>query len=497
MSNAEETAADQYKDWIKNVAGAINTFRCNTTYLKEYADDQKTVRNVVKGKRTLNCWDDYDTLKTFGTSECCRLGGFYEEYSGQDASEKYKSFKEDIDFFTKGDDLYPLKWSDSLALSAAMYMRDISGCNVYQPNIIHDGRTNEYINMIADYHSHRRLVIYPERQMWRDAEELAFDLLLDDTVWTKQNLGYIMSEHTTHIGVSCNCHPTFEQFCVIELGEDVEVKDGPEHSHIFDSTTISMMQKEQLHFDLEHVEDIPIFHMPSTNCPSHRNMDQCAEFDDFYEFPEWKNDNSPATNTQQMAQRLFTTINEIRDDPSAWATSYTNIDAVIEELDTWSSEWDYLWSEAVARAAREVVNSKGSCGFSGNVYGDDVETTLRKYAYNWIDFQYIEVTGIDMKDDPIVAMEYILGQDCIDKEVFKTPGRQLHLGVGCACENDEEYTCIFGLARGIRQKEVVERIPDYQDYAGTCASKCPYGDNNKQPNPFFMYEQFTSIASCP
>ena len=105
--------------------------------------------------------------------------------------------------------------------------------------------------------------------MWKDVEEMAFDLLLDDTTWTKQNLGYIMSENTTHIGGSCNCHPTFEQFCVIEFGEDVEVKDGPMHSHIFDTTTISMMQKEQLQFDLHHVEDIPIFHMPYADCPSH------------------------------------------------------------------------------------------------------------------------------------------------------------------------------------------------------------------------------------
>lgn len=36
----------------------------------------------------------------------------------------------------------------------------------------------------------------------------------------------------THIGVACNCHPVFEQFCVIEIGQDVGPIPPQKHSHM-------------------------------------------------------------------------------------------------------------------------------------------------------------------------------------------------------------------------------------------------------------------------
>ena len=102
-----------------------------------------------------------------------------------------------------------------------------------------------------------------------------------------------------------------------------------------------------------------------------------------------------------------------------------------------------------------------------------------------------------MKDNPVEALEYILGQDCIDKHIFKTEFYDSKMGIACGCEDDIHYTCIFALVHRIKQKKVVERIPDYQDYAGTCASKCPFGTVSSGPSPFFMYEGYTSFNSCP
>lgn len=44
---------------------------------------------------------------------------------------------------------------------------------------------------------------------------------MDDDYWQGQNLAALFSDKMTHIGVACNCHPVFEQFCVIEIGQDV------------------------------------------------------------------------------------------------------------------------------------------------------------------------------------------------------------------------------------------------------------------------------------
>jgi len=37
-------------------------------------------------------------------------------------------------------------WSDELALAASMYLKDLEGCNVYQPVVIDDGQANDYLS---------------------------------------------------------------------------------------------------------------------------------------------------------------------------------------------------------------------------------------------------------------------------------------------------------------------------------------------------------------
>lgn len=59
-------------------------------------------------------------------------------------------------------------WSDELEMSANWYLQDITGCNVYQPTIINDKDPRYYINQIATYENHYRLVIYPEKNIWND-----------------------------------------------------------------------------------------------------------------------------------------------------------------------------------------------------------------------------------------------------------------------------------------------------------------------------------------
>ena len=130
-------------------------FRCNTTYLKEYADEQKRVRNYVRDGQTYNCWDDFDELKAYGNDQCCRIGGFYEDFSTADASVKYDAFKDTVDTIVGSTQLEPLEWSGCLAVSAGLYMEEISGCNVYQPNILYDQTPHYQLDKFSTYASHR------------------------------------------------------------------------------------------------------------------------------------------------------------------------------------------------------------------------------------------------------------------------------------------------------------------------------------------------------
>lgn len=51
--------------------------------------------------------------------------------------------------------------------------------------------------------------------------ELVWDLFMDDVDSSNLNLVDYLSPDFDTIGVACNCHPTFEQFCVIELGKNI------------------------------------------------------------------------------------------------------------------------------------------------------------------------------------------------------------------------------------------------------------------------------------
>lgn len=52
--------------------------------------------------------------------------------------------------------------------------------------------------------------------------ELVWDLFMDDIESSTGNLVDYFSPDFDSIGVACNCHPSFEQFCVIELGSNVK-----------------------------------------------------------------------------------------------------------------------------------------------------------------------------------------------------------------------------------------------------------------------------------
>lgn len=144
-----------------------------------------------------------------------------------------------------GDDDYPyyepqaFTWSNELALAASMYLKDLEGCNVYQPLILSDGEANDYLSQIASFSQNRRMVIYPERMKWSEPEEFAMDFLFYQHSWIYQNsILDVWNPEYNQFGMACSCHPTFEQVCVIHIGSNVEPF-TPSHSHSVNSSITS------------------------------------------------------------------------------------------------------------------------------------------------------------------------------------------------------------------------------------------------------------------
>ena len=128
-----------------------------------------------------------------------------------------------------------------------------------------------------------------------------------------------------------------------------------------------------------------------------------------------------------------------------------------------------------------MANEEGACGTYGDANGDNVKDVLEKYyAYNFTNLEVTKITGselIDLDDivnSPKFALEWILSQECLDKEFLKSDNE--YMGIGCACAGEsypgeKQFTCYFVTANSVTRKRVEEFMPYYQNTAGwdTCS----------------------------
>ncbi len=168
----------------------------------------------------------------------------------------------------------------------------------------------------------------------------------------------------------------------------------------------------------------------------------------------------------------------------------------------------YAYDESISRAIRHVLNDQGACQTYGDAYGNSVEDVLRKYySYGFTGLELIKITSpnllnqADFFDSPRHAMEYILSQECIEKDWILSTEKSL-MGVGCACaqptdSGTKQWTCYIGLADTNSPREINERLPQYQDFDETgvrsCTSYCPYFSTNNLDK---FTENFWSYT-CP
>ena len=221
------------------------------------------------------------------------------------------------------------------------------------------------------------------------------------------------------LGIACNCHPTFGEFCVFEFGQDVHRLPEVEHEHWYQE---GLMDGHSTRDPFNHYPELPEFSLPhDPTCRTDRIDGVCGEFDHTEDFPEWYRDTE---DQQDIAQDLFDEINEVRDSPADYSTKYDDefVDYAHQELANWDSSYpDFTWNEGLARAARHILNDQ-ACGQNTGLdaNGNTLEEVLeRYYAYSHSDLLILNVTSLELAETAPKAMEYLLAQECIDKRLFK------------------------------------------------------------------------------
>lgn len=476
---------------------------------------------------TFTCWDSLDDLEERADRQYykCNTIGMTREKNA------FGNLLDEVDYRISHDQqLPPLRWSDPLALSASMFLKQIEGCSVYANQLWRDGNEHEFLSNFADFEEHDRFFIYPEQFDWVDNREFAFDVLFDDRdLYHELRLALLTGYAYREIGIACNCDNEWGQVCIVELGKDVVV--NSDYDDFFsdrDNAYFPLIEEDALdgYFRRRSLNDIiPEFRLAGhPECPTGNTHRYCNQtYDSSYdynvinEYPE-VTVHSLQQRTHDFSLVFWQILNQIRDtnaDDSPYLvwdyqndegaeryTPHQNLDNPYA-LDELYYHWPdysidtYNWNEALARAAEHVANIEGPCMTDGDQNGDQVEQVLAKYyAYDFHNLQVLKVESTELIQEgemygstgsnhmsALKAIEYILSQENIDKSIFRSE-EALEFGMGCSCSARESpfpenpfYLCYFLLARNVTAKYVVENLPQQQMFLQgqqKCRSKCPF-----------------------
>ena len=370
------------------------------------------------------------------------------------------------------------EWSDTLAHSAKMFMDEMGGCPAMPDQVIDFGSQTEYIEQVATFTNFHRIVAFPQRFKWASVTEMVFDVLLDDYNMQTPNRYALLNGEFNQMGVVCGCHPTFEYYCVIELGRNVH-----NTTHIPEVEQADLSQPGQ--------------------CDKSFESKYCQDYKWHGDRDRVRQDHDAGTTTLETnAWHLFDTINELRrDSPLESQKSYASFFG--RPARKARSKWpavdrkSFIWSEALSLAGRHVLNEQGACNTHGSFYGESFKEALdRYYAHDYSDLEVVELTSpnlaglfnhlvggdssIDNTKAGYTGLNWIMTQDWIDKGIFADP-RALHLGISCACAqsagNLPQYTCIFAFARNINGRNIKERVPKWQKALAlgqSCSERCEF-----------------------
>ena len=343
--------------------------------------------------------------------------------------------------------------------------------------------------------------MYPERFGWANTEEAVFDWLVDDRHKNHRYRHQLFGSDFNQIGIACNCHVNFGEFCIVELGLDVQEMIPREHNNmnvhdgwVYKESTERYDRRNLQHLadewpgnlgkwtDSEELRSILLPFSWSDGYPDWwEGTDEDHEWMERYyntykpflvEFklpndPTCYNDQidegyCPATfgertvwdtnqDTGPMAsftESLWNSINTYRNDPgTAHATTFSFTLSPACEPDRWPTTLpNFHYSTELSNGIRHLLNDQGACGTYGDANSDYLEQILRKYYVHEVEgLNYFQVTSEFLftdTSDPTAsartALDYILSQDCIDHSLLQD-GEHLEFGLGCACANEDAH----------------------------------------------------------
>ena len=254
------------------------------------------------------------------------------------------------------------------------------------------------------------------------------------------------------IGIACDCHPEFGQYCVVELGTDV--KERSNH-------TVSLEYSEH--------------HLPNdSKCPLGRTDITCRPRLQFWhDSPHAiETDYDDDENTGTVEQILIDSINRIR----VPGMDYTNVYAQKKrDLIQSNSQNDigepllkeFTYSEALSLAARHVLADSELCGSIGDRNGKTIGQVLRRYyGYDVQDLRVLKLTtsvlNWDVSEDTVAT--WILQQNCFDIDII-TEIQDRFLGVGCAGHKYDSATsefinsCYIVTAKHVTERGITGGLP--------------------------------------
>lgn len=229
-----------------------------------------------------------------------------------------------------------------------------------------------------------------DRYEWTSPHDMIIDAYFN---WNENRFAIddLLDNRFTHIGVACNCHPTHGQLCIIDLGADVyfsveEYEHSHEHHH--DQILINHVHTEEESVLYYQQNPIPEFNPFTRQCDIWKSAEQCGvELEDEETgFPPSHvgfNLLNGTIEMQEVAQTFFTSLNFFREETDFYKDNIIQTPYAKKLIEHWNDDFDaFYWSEGLARAAREIVNSQEACGTSGNRNGDHLFEVLGKY-YAW------------------------------------------------------------------------------------------------------------------
>ena len=217
-----------YFDHIEGLINWVNFFRTRPDALARYTEEQYWTRarwvNTTDAygetkTQEYACFDHFHELEMRDDDECTDLGMF------KHGTKTLQRLQDQAETEFKNNSVtMGMETNSYLMQQASKYLSDQANCTLWQPGH-HQEETNyfrtDYHGYEAYYEDMQFHVVYPQRFSWSDEKETVWDWIVGDDDTYHELRHNIMSGWYDQIGVACDCHFTFTEWCVVFVGRQI------------------------------------------------------------------------------------------------------------------------------------------------------------------------------------------------------------------------------------------------------------------------------------